>query len=68
MNRTVTALIATPLVAMLYGVLIYGFVVYVWPRLPAWMIPVAFVILAIFLVGSPIMALARLARRQTPPH
>ena len=68
MKRTVTALIATPVLAAFYGALIYGFVVFIWPRLPGWMIPVAFVILAVFLVGSPIMALARLARRQSPPH
>lgn len=57
MSRLLVAIVGALAVVAFYVVLLYGFATWIWPVLPDWAILIAFLIIAVALVGSPIMAL-----------
>ncbi|MDN3519211.1 hypothetical protein QWY84_16475 [Aquisalimonas lutea] len=57
MSRLLVAIVGALVVVAFYVVLLYGFATWIWPVLPDWAILIAFVLIAVALVGSPIMAL-----------
>lgn len=64
--RWLSALIIAALVVALYIALIWAFLEFVWPVLPAWMAMIFFIALAVFAIGSPIWWLARWSDRALP--
>ena len=55
--RLLIAIAASAIFAALYVFLLYAFATWVWPILPDWAMLIAFLLIAVLLVGSPIMAL-----------
>ena len=55
--RLLIAIAVSALVVGLYVFLLYAFAAWIWPVLPDWAMLIAFLLIAVFLVGSPIMAL-----------
>lgn len=55
--RLVVAIFAALLVVGFYVAVLYGFAAWIWPVLPDWAVLIAFMVIAVALVGSPIMAL-----------
>ncbi|RLK50139.1 hypothetical protein DFR31_0028 [Alkalispirillum mobile] len=60
--RTLTAVILAALFTVAYVILLYATINWLWPLFPPWLKLVGFILLAVFAIGSPIFALARLAR------
>lgn len=59
-SRIAAAVAAALVFTAGYILVLYLFVAWLWPRLPDWAVMIAFVLLAIFVIGSPIAALARI--------
>ncbi|QIT55950.1 DUF4175 domain-containing protein [Aquisalimonas sp. 2447] len=55
--RLLIAVAVSAVIVGLYVFLLYAFATWIWPVLPDWAMLIAFVLIAVFLVGSPIMAL-----------
>ncbi len=55
--RLLIAIVVSAIVVGLYVFLLYAFATWIWPVLPDWAMLIAFLLIAVFLVGSPIMAL-----------
>ncbi len=55
--RLLIAVIVAAVFVGLYVFALYAFATWIWPLLPDWAMLIAFVILAVLVVGSPIMAL-----------
>ena len=55
--RLLLAIIVAGLVVGAYVALLYAFFAYLWPLLPDWAMLIAFLLIAMALIGSPIMAL-----------
>lgn len=64
--RWLTAFIIAALVLASYIVLIWAFLEFVWPVLPAWIAMIFFIAIAVFAIGSPIWWLARWSDRALP--
>ncbi|ABI56520.1 hypothetical protein ACN2MM_06505 [Alkalilimnicola ehrlichii MLHE-1] len=61
--RTLPALILAALFTVAYIALLYALVTWLWPLFPPWLKLIGFILLAVFAIGSPLLVLARLARR-----
>lgn len=61
--RTLPAVILAAVFTVAYVLLLYALVAWLWPLFPPWLKLIGFILLAVFAIGSPIMVLARLARR-----
>lgn len=61
--KPIAAFLLALLITGAYFLVVYWFIVYVWPRLPPWATLVGFVLLAAFAIGSPLMWLLRLDRK-----
>lgn len=64
--RVLAAFVVAVFMMALYAALIWVFVEYVWPILPAWMAMIFFIAVAVFAIGSPIWWLARWSDRVLP--
>lgn len=68
--RVLGAIAAALATVAVYVALLYGFARWIWPVLPDWAVLLAFVVIAVALIGSAIMALryagsVRMAARRT---
>lgn len=68
MRRLIVAAVGAAAILALYGVLVWAFFVHVWPKLPPWLAMVGFILLAVFIIGSPIAWLLRLSRNTPVPE
>lgn len=56
-RRVIGAITAALATIAVYVVVLYGFARWIWPVLPDWALLLAFLAIAVALIGSPIMAL-----------
>lgn len=66
-RRLGLALLLALVVVAAYTTGLYLFFTALWPILPDWAKAIGFVLLAVFAIGSPIAALARLGRTPAEP-
>ena len=64
--RVLTAFIIAAFMIAFYAALVWVFVAYIWPILPAWIAMIFFIAVAVFAIGSPIWWLARWSDRALP--
>lgn len=65
--RALPAAVLAALIIAGYIGIIYGFFAYVWPNLPSWATLIAFIALAVFAIGSPLLWLLRMGNKTQPP-
>jgi|HigsolmetaGSP11D_1036233.scaffolds.fasta_scaffold01652_8 hypothetical protein len=68
MKRVIVAVAFATVMVAVYVAIIYAFFAYLWPILPSWAVMIAFIALAVFVIGSPIFWLMRLSEKVPVPE